>query len=110
MSCSTAERLRSMKITSTRSGKINFTKLVEFKRRLATQNISKIFALRQTVSQLRFDSILQNQVPTYQSKNGFDKTTHISKVSCLCVFDTGIPDIKKITIDCLPANGATAAG
>lgn len=59
------------------------------------QNIPKIFALRQTVSQLRFDSILQDQVPTYQSKNSFDKTTHISKVCCLCVFATSIPDIKE---------------
>ena len=86
--------LRSMKSTSTRRGKINFTKLVKFKWRLATQNISKIFTLRQKVSQLRFDSILQDQVPTYQSKNSFDKTTHISKVCCLCVFTIVIPDIK----------------
>ena len=83
-----------MKSTSTRRGKINFTKMVEFKWRLAIQNIPKIFALRQTVSQLRFDSILQDKVPTYQSKNSFDKTTHISKVCCLCVFATVIPEIK----------------
>ena len=42
-----------------------------------------------------FHMILQDQVPTYQSKNSFDKTTHISKVCCLSVFATSIPDIKE---------------